>query len=94
MRDDFMPAIRLEIQGMKASIINALGIDGSVLGEELKDKIEKAVIAYDWDTQVKTIVDEELGKTINSYFKYGPGQTALSEAVEASCKAVLEEIKK
>lgn len=76
-----IPIIRFDIHNIKHSIQKYLGVEGSEVGEKIGESVEKAVREYDFDRQVKMVVDETINTTIENIFKYGKGQKIVKEAV-------------
>lgn len=76
-----MPILRMEVEGMKASILTHLGARGSELGEALSAEIDSAIANYDWQGEVKRIVHATLSEKIRYYFTFGEGAKAVQDAV-------------
>ncbi len=79
-----IPIIRVEIDQLKHSIISHMGVYGSVLGEVIDAEIEKAIVNYDFEGEVRLIVNDAISSELKSYFAYGIGRTVIREAVTAS----------
>lgn len=77
-----MPILRMEVEGMKASILTHLGAMGSELGDALSAEIDKAIANYDWQGEVTRIVHSALTEKITEYFSWGDGSKAVRAAVE------------
>ncbi len=88
MDSNAMPAIRLEVQHMKAAIMHHLGVHGSELGEALDKQIMKAIDEYPWEDKVRTIAYLAIDETLESYFKYGNGRTAIYDAIDEAVKGI------
>jgi len=78
--------VKLNIQGMKDSILHHLCVLGSDLEKALDEKITQAINDYDFDTQVNNIVRETITQSLESYFRYGPGR----EIIESTIKEKLD----
>lgn len=90
MNYEAMPILRMEVEGMKAAIMTHLGVRGSELGQELSKAVDKAVAGFDWDGEVKRIVEASLRLKIESYFSYGgKGAKAVEAAVDEAFSAAL-----
>lgn len=91
MDANFMPVVKLTVQGMTANIMNALGVNGSDLGEYLNAAIEKAVADLDYDRIVRDTIETKVSEEIRSYFTYGRGgkdiTLAVTEAMDKIRKA-------
>ena len=88
MNAESMPIIRLEIENMKQTIITALGLRGSELGEAVQVGIERAVKAYDFDAKVSQIVSDIITMDIDSFFRHGPGRAAIQSVVQNTLEDV------
>lgn len=83
MRD--MPIIRLEIEGMKASILHALTEYELQMDSLVKEAIERQcssehihqLINY----ETSRAIDEAVKDEINNFFKYGKGRDAIKSAI-------------
>ena len=72
-----MPTLKFEIEGMKSSILNHLGVVGSDLGLSLDKEITNAVENFPWQSRVDEIVSEAINSQLKSYFQYGEGADAI-----------------
>ena len=88
MNFDAIPRLRLEIEGIKHSIIAHIGAMDSELGDALSVEINKAVENYPWEQEVMSIVHDKIRAEISSYFKYGAGAKSINEAVDDGFKRV------
>ncbi len=86
-----MPVIRLTIEQMKASILTHLGIRNSELGELIESQIDRAMEVYPWEEEVNRIVNKQITETIEAYFKYGQGSTAIKEAITEALSGVVQD---
>jgi hypothetical protein len=84
MKAECVPQIRLEVDGMKASITQALGLRGSELEKHLGNAVDEALAAYPWNEVVGKIVDDCLNAAIDFELRHGRVGTAIREAVTQS----------
>lgn len=86
-----VPTIRINIEHMKHGIISHMGAMDSELGEYMDAEIEKAIAAYDFESEVKTHVHAAITKAIEQYFTFGPGWITIKDSVfEAVTKSLSE----
>lgn len=83
MDSNFMPIIRLEVEGMKSQIMAALGTRGSELGELIEAEIDQAINSFDFAGQVKVAVHNGLHTAIHNYFERGDGYRMLQDAAKS-----------
>jgi len=86
MNYEAMPLVRIQVENMKHSILNHMGVIGSEYAEALDEQIQKALNDYPWEQEVKRIVREEVTAQIQGFFKYGNGHRAISESIEEAFK--------
>jgi hypothetical protein len=84
-----IPTIRVNVEGLKAGIVQCLGVHGSELGELLDKQVQEAVDKYPWQEEVDSIVHSAISEKVKAYFSYGKGGTAVAESVEQALDAVL-----
>jgi hypothetical protein len=88
MKFEAIPILRLEIQNLKHTICQAIGIEGS----ELEQVIEKAIEqeAHKIIPQVSKIVkdsmEEVITERVRTYFNFGKGRKAIDDAIEKAVK--------
>ena len=81
MKDGAIPTIRLEVEGMKAAIVSAIGLHGSELGLHIESSIDKAIDGYDWDGEIAKAADEVIKDTLKHYFSFGIGRTLIHTVI-------------
>jgi hypothetical protein len=91
VKAEAMPLIRLEVEGMKASILAHLGVIGSDLGVHLDEQIQHAIDSYPWEDKTKRIVHDAITKRLESYFTYGKGNQAIEAVIDEGFSKALGE---
>lgn len=91
MNYEAMPAIRLEVEGMKASIMTHLGVMGSEMGEAIDGEVQRAVDSYPWKEKVSRIVNGAITEHIQGHFLFGAGATAIKQSVEEAFSSLVKE---
>ena len=92
MREEFVPKIRLEIDFMKASMIQALGVDGSEVSKHIQAAIDKAVAEIDYEAIVKGQVDNAVRSGVKNYFEHGQGKIDVNNAVDAALDSLRKKV--
>jgi hypothetical protein len=92
MKFENIPIIRMEIEGMKANILNALGLYGSELGEVVKENLEKAIKEYPFEEIIKQEAYNALDSAIKNYFAHGKGRELIESIVDGAINGVEEEL--
>ena len=84
MKQEFMPLIKLEVEGMKASIITALGLRGSELSERVNAMIDEAVKSHDFDKDVTEAAHACITESIHELFQFsGSGRCLIRKVISA-----------
>jgi len=81
MNVEFMPKIRLEIDSMKASIIQCLGVHNSELEKIINEQVEKSLLEYNWEEDINNCVQQCIHEAIHNLFNYGDGSKLINKAV-------------
>lgn len=81
MDANFMPVIKLTVEGMTANIMNAMGVMGSDLETHINAAVEKAVADLDYNRIVRDTIEVKVAEEIRSYFTYGRGGKDITLAV-------------
>ena len=76
-----LPIIRLEIEGMKHSILHHLGLHNDEIARLVEREIDDAIKNIDLRAKVRSEVERAVTKSIEEYFRYGGGASAISQAV-------------
>lgn len=84
MKFEAMPIIRIELEGIKQSIIQHIGAAGSEYGELVAEQLEKAILTYPWEDTVRRTTERCIDEAIENYFKCGDGAKAIREAVNTA----------
>ena len=91
MEPEMIPTIKLEINGMKAAIVSALGLVGSDLGQYIESEVDKAINSFDWQGEVERVSHEAIRECIAAFFKDGQGRRVVREAIIGSLSEYLPE---
>ena len=81
MKQEAIPILRFEIEGMKASILTHLGVMGSDLGKALDEEITNAVNKFPWQERVDEIVYKAIHTQLQEYFQYGEGSKIIEKTI-------------
>jgi hypothetical protein len=81
-----IPIVRLEVDGMKHSILQALSTYATDLSEEIKSAVERfctpeniqAVI----DREVHSVISRVVGEEVDRFYRSGAGRAVISQAVQ------------
>ena len=89
-----IPVIRLELEGMKHSILTALhevavGMDADIQ-QAVNDFCEQGHLRKVIQDAVKREITAAIEKNIASYFRYGDGNKAIQEMVDKMRKEIAE----
>ena len=82
MNVEGMPIIRLEVDRLKYSIVSAMGIRGSELEEKISQSVDKAIMNFDFDGEVRSVFDKVMKTEIHNYFSYGKGAESIRVAIK------------
>lgn len=90
------PTIRLDLQGMKQSIVNALSAYHEDIEKNVKAQLETILKEFDFGEAVtavaKQVILESVRNAVEYYFKYGEGTKIIKEIVQKSIVASLKGI--
>ena len=75
------PTIRMELDHLRHTIVQHMGVAGSELDEHLKSAVERAFDNLDLKDYVVDVVNEEIKNAIDSFFKYGDGRKFIDAAI-------------
>lgn len=83
MNSEFVPIIRLSVEGMKEAIIHSMGLRGCELSEVISKKINEGLdkLDFSFESEIKTTIGRVITKEIENYFSYGDGNVAIKQAV-------------
>lgn len=86
MRQEFgFPVIRLELHGMKHTVLKALSEEMIKIDEQIQEAMEAALKTENIKRIVTEAVEKELKAAINSeienFYRYGAGRKAIAAAV-------------
>lgn len=84
MNAEAMPVIELHVRHMKQSIVNAMGVYGSELGDNIEMHVERAIKEYPFEEKVREAVFSAVDRAIEHHFLYGKGKATIYEAVSES----------
>jgi hypothetical protein len=90
-----IPVVRLELQGIKQTLLVALADQQQAIDADVKEAIDrfcepehlKKAVMDAATAAIKRTVQEE----VESFFKYGNGRKAIKEAVQESLLATFQE---
>lgn len=68
MTPEFIPKIRLEIDAMKASIIQCMGLNESEMAKAIEQAVEEKIACYDFRGHVYRLVEKSIDETLNYMF--------------------------
>jgi hypothetical protein len=77
-----IPRIRLQLEGMKDMIFQAMGVMGSEFGEVVEEEFQKALKSFDFQTEILNASHEAISDIIKYYFKYGEGRDVLRCSID------------
>ena len=77
-----IPIVKLELEGMKHSILTHLGLATNELSEAVSAQIEKAIESFDFSDAVLRASSGAIAETIEDYFKYGQGRQFIQQAIQ------------
>lgn len=89
MNYELIPKIRLEIDGLKAHVMQMLGVRGSELGEAIDSAIEHAFEDYNLYSTVKELTNQALDRELQSYFESGEGKKMIQDAIRKTIAEVM-----
>jgi hypothetical protein len=73
-----MPIIRLEIEGMKHSIVTALAAHGGRVSKAVEAEIDHFLTTFDWSASVRSamvpILNSLIADAVKRHFEYGEGR--------------------
>lgn len=79
------PVIRLELQSMKHSVVNALSAYHSDVERTVSQQLDEVIKNFDFGAVVQSTATEALNKAIKtaveSYFMYGRGRAMVDKIV-------------
>jgi len=76
-----IPMIRLRVDGIKASVIHAMGAYDSDLGDAISGRIDEALRSVEIDEIIDDAVAESVNSAIRNFFRCGGGALAIEDAV-------------
>lgn len=80
-----MPVIRLEIEGMKHTIMHAMTQYMTQMDSDIQAAVERACKPENISALIEATAREQIAKAvkyeIESFYSYGPGRKAIKEAV-------------
>lgn len=80
-----MPRVRIELDGMRESIVAALTRDHEEIDAVVNEALAEAIKKVDWRLQAVEVAKQEIDKavkqSIEGFFRYGPGKKAVDAAV-------------
>lgn len=82
-------SVRIEVEHMKYTVMQYLNAFHKDIEEAVSREIEGALRTFDFEGAVRQAAHDVVRKTIANYFSYGPGYTAVSEAVNESLSKIL-----
>lgn len=89
IRAEQIPVITITLDHLKQSIMHML--NPVLMHEAIESRLENAIRSFDFDSEVKRCADECIKESVERYFKYGEGNTMISNAVSG---ALSESLKK
>ena len=81
MDSGMMPTIRLEVDNMKAAIMHHMGLRNDDYAKAIDEAITKQLIEFDFEGELKRVMNKVVAEEIHNYFSYGPGNQAIREGV-------------
>ena len=85
------PLIRLEVEGMKYSVMHYLSEHHQDIEREVECQLEQAIASYDFPAEVRKHIHACIDSAIAGYFKYGKGHDAVRDAVWAALDTQLDQ---
>lgn len=86
-----IPIIRLEVEGMKHTLTTALMEHSALMDEQLRAAIEAYCtpenIARVVQEAARAALDQAIKESVQNFFRFGPGRSAVAEAVKESLLA-------
>jgi len=80
-----VPIIRIEIEGMKHTIMHAMTQYIAQMDEDIQNAVERAckpeMIADIIEPTARQEISNAVTNEVEAFYKYGPGRTAIREAV-------------
>lgn len=80
-----VPIIKIEIEGMKHTIMHAMTQYIAQMDEDIQNAIERAckpeIIATIIEETARKEISQAVANEVECFYKYGPGRTAIREAV-------------
>ena len=88
MRAESIPILRLEIQNLKHTICNAIGIEGSELEKVIEESIaEQAMkIIPEVERLVKESLEDVIRERVRAYWDFGKGREVIDKAIDKAIK--------
>lgn len=91
-----LPRIRMELEGMKESIVHALGMHSQEIERHVEEELSKAIEAFDFEFIVRDAANDAVAKAvrqaIETYFSYGDGHKAIEEIVNDGLRRAVESL--
>lgn len=76
------PLIKLEVEGMKHSILRHFNLHQSNISDQVKKEIENVIDAFDFENAITKAASDILYDTIKQYFTFGEGSTIVRKAMQ------------
>lgn len=86
-----IPRIKFEIEFAAERIIHSLAVHQDDIKKQVEEGVRMAVNqAPEYITlQTKSIIQESIKESVNSYFRYGKGRDAIDKIVEGAFEAIV-----
>lgn len=90
-RDSSLPIIRIEIEGMRHSILRALSEREVQMDKHVADALQRYVdsgeLARTIDREISAAIERAIKENAESYFRYGEGRKLIADMVAARIRA-------
>ena len=83
-----IPKIRLDIDGMRYSVVHAFAQHNREIEEYLDAEVKRFIESYDYRAAVakvmSSVLEQTITDTLRRHFEFGPGRKAIEDAVQSS----------
>lgn len=83
-----VPVFRLQLESMRLTLMTAIMEHHDEVERYVADELKRFIAEYDFAKTVREqltpVFEDAIRESLTSYFRYGKGRAALSQAIEAA----------
>lgn len=85
-----LPKIKLEIEGMRHSIIHHFGQYQDSMSDAVEKAMDRAIAKFDYGVAVEIAANEIIESSIKAFFSYGEGREIIRDAIHKAMGGIFK----